>query len=192
MKKILVPILLLATILASCSSPNEKITKDTKISKTITIRADYKIPKDIKELEDNSANIVKVKFLQNKTIGKDGSSISEIEILTSYKGNLEKGSKVDISEPWYLSDGKYVAVENYIALDKGQEYTIFLGEKDKDTYPLSSMGYGKFGGSLKEDQAVQADFNILGEVQKFDFISENTEEVKNYQLIKEQVAGKYK
>ncbi|HEL8802017.1 TPA: hypothetical protein U0F75_001691, partial [Listeria monocytogenes] len=112
MKKILVPILLLATILASCSSPNEKITKDTKISKTITIRADYKIPKDIKELEDNSANIVKVKFLQNKTIGKDGSSISEIEILTSYKGNLEKGSKVDISEPWYLSDGKYVAVEN--------------------------------------------------------------------------------
>ncbi len=131
MKKILVPILLLATILASCSSPNEKITKDTKISKTITIRADYKIPKDIKELEDNSANIVKVKFLQNKTIGKDGSTISEIEILTSYKGNLEKGSKVDISEPWYLSDGKYVAVENYIALDKGQEYTIFLGEKIK-------------------------------------------------------------
>ncbi|EMK3910118.1 hypothetical protein V8322_002781, partial [Listeria monocytogenes] len=52
--------------------------------------------------------------------------------------------------------------------------------------------YGKFGGSLKEDQAVLADFNILGEVQKFDFISENTEEVKNYQLIKEQVAGKYK
>ncbi|HBL8353271.1 TPA: hypothetical protein LTU36_002789, partial [Listeria monocytogenes] len=115
-----------------------------------------------------------------------------IEILTSYKGNLEKGSKVDISEPWYLSDGKYVAVENYIALDKEQEYTIFLGEKDKDTYPLSSLGYGKFGGSLKEDQAVLADFTILGEVQKFDFISENTEEVKNYQLIKEQVAGKYK
>lgn len=51
--------------------------------------------------------------------------------MTSYKGNLEKGSKVDISEPWYLSDGKYVAVENYIALDKEQEYTIFLGEKIK-------------------------------------------------------------
>lgn len=52
-------------------------------------------------------------------IGKDGSSISEIEILISYKGNLEKGSKVDILELWYLSDGKYVVVENYIVLDKG-------------------------------------------------------------------------
>lgn len=62
MKKILVFILLLVIILVSCFLLNEKIIKDIKIFKIIIIRVDYKILKDIKEFEDNSVNIVKVKF----------------------------------------------------------------------------------------------------------------------------------
>ncbi|MBC1567987.1 hypothetical protein HCJ20_03555 [Listeria sp. FSL L7-1425] len=192
MKKTLIPILLLTIILASCSSPNEKVTKDTKISKTITIRADYNIPKNMEELANNSNYIVKVKLLQNKEIGKDGNTISKVEILTSYKGDLEKGDKIDISEPWYLSSGKYVAVENYIALEKEKTYTMFLGEKDKDTHPITSMGYGKFSETQKEAQSVLADFNTLGEVQKYDFISENPDDVEDYQAIKQQISAKYK
>ncbi|MBC1968408.1 hypothetical protein IA932_01265 [Listeria marthii] len=192
MKKTLIPILLLTIILASCSSPSEKVTKDTKISKTITIRADYNIPKNMKELANNSNNIVKVKLLQNKDIGKESNTISEVEILASYKGDLEKGDKIDISEPWYLSSGKYVAVENYIALEKEQTYTMFLGKTDKDVHPITSMGYGKFSETQKEAQSVLADFNTLGEVQKYDFISENPDDVENYQAIKQQISAKYK
>ncbi|MBC2111679.1 hypothetical protein HCA82_11470 [Listeria innocua] len=191
MKKVLMPLMLLAVLLYGCSSQNEGVTKETAISKTISIRADYTIPANLDELAANSDSIVKVKFLQNKDIGKNGNTISEVEILKNYKGNFKKGEKVDISEPWYLSNDKYVAVENYIALEKNEEYTLFLNEGDDKVSSIVSMGYGKFSEKLQEKQSVLADFDKLGEVQKYDFISESKDEVKNYQAIKQQVFEKY-
>lgn len=117
--------MLLAVLFYGCTSQNEGVTKETAISKTFIIRADYAIPANLDELVANSDSIVKVKFLQNKDIGKNGNTISEVEILKNYKGNFKKGEKVNISEPWYLSDDKYVAVENYIALEKMKNIPCF-------------------------------------------------------------------
>ncbi|MBT0132385.1 hypothetical protein G4229_01615 [Listeria seeligeri] len=193
MKKAFIPLLFLLFLLASCSAPNEKLTKNTKIFKEGVINADYQIPQNLAELESNSEDIVKVKLLQNKENGKNNSTISEVEIIEKYKGNFESGEKIDISEPWLLNTGEYQAVENYIALEKGQEYLLFLsGGHDWDRVSsITSLGYGKFNKTLKEQKASMNDFDTVGEVQKYDFISNSDEEVLKYQDIKKQVLERF-
>ncbi|WP_271002498.1 hypothetical protein [Listeria seeligeri] len=193
MKKAFIPLLFLLFLLASCSAPNEKLTKNTKIFKECVINADYQIPQNLAELESNSEDIVKVKLLQNKENGKNNSTISEVEIIEKYKGNFESGEKIDISEPWLLNTGEYQAVENYIALEKGQEYILFLsGGHDGDRVSsITSLGYGKFNKTLKERKASMNDFDTVGEVQKYDFISNSDEEVLKYQDIKKQVLERF-
>ncbi|MBC1541070.1 hypothetical protein [Listeria seeligeri] len=193
MKKAFIPLLFLLFLLASCSAPNEKLTKNTKIFKEGVINADYQIPQNLAELESNSEDIVKVKLLQNKENGKNNSTISEVEIIEKYKGIFESGEKIDISEPWLLNTGEYQAVENYIALEKGQEYILFLsGGHDGDRVSsITSLGYGKFNKTLKERKASMNDFDTVGEVQKYDFISNSDEEVLKYQDIKKQVLERF-
>ncbi|WP_270997611.1 hypothetical protein [Listeria seeligeri] len=193
MKKAFIPLLFLLILLASCSAPDEKLTKDTKIFKEGVINADYQVPKNLAELESNSEDIVKVKLLQNKEIGKGNNTISEVEIIEKYKGNFKSGATIDISEPWLLNTGDYQAVENYIALEKGQEYILFLsGGHDGDKVSsITSLGYGKFNKTLKEQKASMNDFDTVGEVQKYDFISNTNEEVLKYQVIKKQVLEKF-
>ncbi|MBC1442894.1 hypothetical protein [Listeria seeligeri] len=193
MKKAFIPLLFLLFLLASCSAPNEKLTKNTKIFKEGVINADYQIPQNLAELESNSEDIVKVKLLQNKENGKNNSTISEVEIIEKYKGNFESGEKIDISEPWLLNTGEYQAVENYIALEKDQEYLLFLsGGHDGDRVSsITSLGYGKFNKTLKEQKASMNDFDTVGEVQKYDFISNSDEEVLKYQDIKKQVLERF-
>ncbi|MBC1719677.1 hypothetical protein [Listeria seeligeri] len=193
MKKAFIPLLFLLFLLASCSAPNEKLTKNTKIFKEGVINADYQIPQNLAELESNSEDIVKVKLLQNKENGKNNSTISEVEIIEKYKGNFESGEKIDISEPWLLNTGEYQAVENYIALEKGREYILFLsGGHDGDRVSsITSLGYGKFNKTLKEQKASMNDFDTVGEVQKYDFISNSDEEVLKYQDIKKQVLERF-
>ncbi|MBC2209383.1 hypothetical protein [Listeria seeligeri] len=193
MKKAFIPLLFLLFLLASCSAPNEKLTKNTKIFKEGVINADYQIPQNLAELESNSEDIVKVKLLQNKENGKNNSTISELEIIEKYKGNFESGEKIDISEPWLLNTGEYQAVENYIALEKGREYILFLsGGHDGDRVSsITSLGYGKFNKTLKEQKASMNDFDTVGEVQKYDFISNSDEEVLKYQDIKKQVLERF-
>lgn len=53
MKKAFIPLLFLLILLASCSAPDEKLTKDTKIFKEGVINADYQVPKNLAELESN-------------------------------------------------------------------------------------------------------------------------------------------
>ncbi len=84
-------------------------------------------------------------------------------------------------------------MENYIALEKGKEYILFLsGGHDGDKVSsITSLGYGKFNKTLKEQKASMNDFDTVGEVQKYDFISNTNEEVLKYQVIKKQVLEKF-
>ncbi|WP_048626962.1 hypothetical protein [Listeria ivanovii] len=194
MKKALCPILLLLILLASCSTQDEALSPNTKIHKNSVIRADYKIPQNLAELESDSEDIVQVKLIRNKEIGKgNNSSITEVEIIKNYKGSFEPGDKVDISEPWLLTSGEYQAVENYIALEKGQEYILFLsgGHGTDKVSSITSLGYGKYNKSLQEQKADMNDFNTVGEVQKYDFISGLEAEIIKYQEIKKEMLKTY-
>lgn len=53
------------------------------------------------------------------------------------------------------------------------------------------MGYGKFNEDLKETDATLTDFENLGEVEAYNFISEEQEEVTNYTEIKEDVLKEF-
>lgn len=192
MKKMLVMMLFLVIVLASCSLQNQKVSKNTKIAKNISTQADYEIPKDFDDLVANSKDIVKVKFIKNKDIGDNGSTTSEVEILKAYKGDLKKADTIDISEPWHLTNNKYTAVENYIAMEEGQTYTLFLSDAVDKVRPLVSMGYGKFSETLKEKQGFIQEYNLLGQIQKYDFLGGIDDELKTYQQIKKQVFEKYK
>lgn len=211
MKKFVTAMLFLTfLLLAGCSAQNEKaatpskkevkVTKETKISKNGSIDADYNIPEDSKELENKSEDIVKVKLVKNKKIGdydkekmEYSSTISEVEVLETYKGSFKKGDKIDVSEPWYLNEGAYESIENYIALEQEQEYTLFLrgGHDSEKLSSIISMGYGKFNEDLKETDATLTDFENLGEVEAYNFISEEQEEVTNYTEIKEDVLKEF-
>ncbi|MBC2001222.1 hypothetical protein [Listeria marthii] len=211
MRKFLTAIFFLTfLLLAGCSAQNDKeaakpekevkVTKETKISKKGSIDADYNIPEDSKELENKSEDIVKVKLVKNKKIGdydkekmEYSSTISEVEVLETYKGTFKKGDKIDVSEPWYLNEGAYESIENYIALEKEQEYTLFLrgGHDSEKLSSIISMSYGKFNEDLKETGATLSDFENLGEVEAYNFISEEEEEVKNYTEIKEDVLKEF-
>lgn len=211
MRKFLTTIFFLTfLLLAGCSAQNDKeaakpekevkVTKETKISKKGSIDADYNIPEDSKELENKSEDIVKVKLVKNKKIGdydkekmEYSSTISEVEVLETYKGTFKKGDKIDVSEPWYLNEGAYESIENYIALEKEQEYTLFLrgGHDSEKLSSIISMSYGKFNEDLKETGATLSDFENLGEVEAYNFISEEEEEVKNYTEIKEDVLKEF-
>lgn len=205
MKKIIVPIILLSAVLLVGCSQKEKpefneVSKETKISKAGSPEADYNIPDNLEDLISNSEDIVKVKLIKNKTIGQydedemtHTSTISEVEILENYKGVFKKGDKIDVAEPWYLNEGAYQSVENYIALETGKEYTMFLsdGHGEDKLSSIVSMGYGKFNEQLKEKEATLTDFDNLGEVEEYNFISTEKEEIKNYTDIKQEISKEY-
>lgn len=205
MKKLLIPILLIPTLLLVGCAQKEKpeyneISKETKISNVGSAEADYSIPENSEELISNSDDIVKAKLVKNKTIGQydademtHTSTISEIEILEVYKGTFKKGDNIDVAEPWYLNDDAYQSVENYIALEAGKEYTMFLsdGHGEDKLSAIVSMGYGKFNEKLEEKEATLTDFDTLGEVEKYNFISDEKEEIINYSEIKEEVLDSY-
>lgn len=197
-------LLLLTVLLIGCSQKAKEEVKEvsskTKISKMGSIDADYSIPANSEEIIGKSEDIIKIKLVQNKIIGnydnekmEYNSTISEVEVLESYKGNFKKGDKIAVSEPWYLNDGDYESIENYIAIEQDEEYTLFLrgGHDDQKISSIISMGYGKFNKDLKEKEATLSDFDNLGEVEKFNFISENEEEVVNYKEIKADVIKDY-
>ncbi|MBK2002022.1 hypothetical protein JI641_03205 [Listeria ivanovii subsp. londoniensis] len=194
MEKAFFPVLLVLILLASCSSQNEVLSPNTKIHKNSIIKADYKIPQNLAELESDSEDIVQVKLIRNKEISKgNNGTITEVEIIKNYKGSFELGEKIAISEPWLLTSGEYQAVENYIAPEKGQEYILFLnGGHDTDKVSsITSLGYGKYNKTLLEQKNDMNHFHTVGEVQKYDFISDLEEDIIKYQEVKNEVLKKY-
>lgn len=205
MKMILILILLLSALLLVGCEQKEKpeyneVSKETKISNVGSAEADYSIPENSNELISNSEDVVKAKLLKNKTIGQydedemtHTSTISEVEILEAYKGTFKKGDKVNVAEPWYLSNGAYQSVENYIALETGKEYIIFLsdGHGEDKLSAIVSMGYGKFNEKLEEKEATLTDFDTLGEVEEYNFISDEKEDIVNYSEIKDEILESY-
>lgn len=193
MKKTLFFLLLLLFLLAGCAAQDGELSKNTEIYKGNVINADYKVPQNLTELASASEDIVQVKLVRNKKSGEENNTISEVEIIKSYKGTYKAGNKIDISEPWFFVAGKYQAVENYIALEKDLIYILFLngGHDQSEINYISSMGYGKFCESLQEKTAIMQDFSTVEEIQPYDFISNLDEEVLKYQEIKQEVLKTY-
>ncbi|MBC2259786.1 hypothetical protein [Listeria booriae] len=200
----LLPSLLILLFLIGCNNENSgqssygKLTKNTKIGNSLS--ADYNIPKSVEEIEKISEDIVEARVVNNISIGiydeKNGdipSTITELEVLQNYKGSFKKGEKIKVAEPYYLNDGSLEFIENYIPLQKNENYTIFLrgGHESDGISSIISMGYGKYQEDFKEKQAEVTDFKTVGELEELDFISPDNTLVTNYKRIKENVFQTY-
>ncbi|AQY52011.1 putative lipoprotein [Listeria weihenstephanensis FSL R9-0317] len=191
--------LLISLFLVGCTNDNaNEVTKETKIGGSLS--ADYNIPESIGDIEEISEDILETQVIRNISIGEyDGnngdipSTITELEVLQNYKGSFKKGDRIRVAEPYYLKDGALEFIENYVPLQQNENYTVFLrgGHESDGISSIISMGFGKYREELTEKQAEVTDFETLGELGKFDFISPEIEQVGDYKSLKEEVFQEY-
>lgn len=185
--------------LVGCTNDNaNEVTKETKIGGSLS--ADYNIPESIGDIEEISEDILETRVIRNISIGEyDGnngdipSTITELEVLQNYKGSFKKGDRIRVAEPYYLKDRALEFIENYVPLQRNENYTVFLrgGHESDGISSIISMGFGKYQEELTEKQAEVTDFETLGELGKFDFISPEIEQVGDYKSLKEEVFQEY-
>lgn len=97
---------------------------------------------DTNDLEKNSEIIVKVKSLD------DGESaayslIRKCKVVNSFKGNI-RDEIIYIYEPSYPSGNNYWCQQGYIAMEKDEEYIVFLNKIENSEYAKNkelSNGY---------------------------------------------------
>lgn len=199
-------VLVITLLIAGCTNvsqaelSNEKentsyISDTTKISRDLSI-ADYYIPTDFTSLEKRANYIVSVKAI--KDLGQDVvngevlGSRKEVEVLKGYKNVLKKGDKIIIIEPAYVKSEEYHAVENYIKMDDGNEYTLFLNEGDDlNEFGVVSLVYGKYSKNEKVGKGDLRDFSLYKEIVQYDFIAEHDEDIELYESLKEQVFNNF-
>lgn len=103
-----------------------------KISKNQN-EADYYVPSSLDDLKERAEIIVKVKTIQD--LGDDMiegevlGSKKEVEVLNSYKGDLQIGKSIIIIEPAFVRDGEYVQTDAYVKMGNDEQYTLFLKSK---------------------------------------------------------------
>ncbi|SET15182.1 hypothetical protein SAMN05216389_10664 [Oceanobacillus limi] len=195
MKRILISLIAITIFLVGCNQTdtNSYINEETPISQYQSM-ADYEIPTDLNALKNSSKIIVKVKALSdlgNDVIdGQTFGSKKKVKVLKSYGEEIQ--GEITIIEPAFVADGEYVATESYIKMLDGEEYILFLNEGDlKNEYAIVALGFGKYSYEKSGGNFTITDFSTFGEIKKYGFISNNKEEVKQYEVIRADVLKEY-
>lgn len=205
MKKISLFLIATSLLLFACdNNASEQLSSlplDTEISK-VSAHPDYQIPNELKDLEDSSEDIVKVKVTPNVAIGKEDksgespyiSTIREVQIIEVFKGTFKKDDIIKVSEPYFLTSNKeYQQVEGYTPMESEREYILFLrfGHEEDKVNGLVGIDYGKYSMDGKVQERLVSDLKNVGELRGLDFISEDEHSVELYSEIKEDVLTKY-
>lgn len=178
---------------------SDGLPKHMKISQEFDMHADFNLPEDLRELEENAEEIVKVSPIEIIELGKYinskefyDSTLTEVEILETYSGGLKEGQTVTVSEPYYLYNNEVETIENYVPMDMKSDYILFLYKNNSGTYTISSLGYGKYNLNISSisEKPIQT-FNTVNEIMEFGFIAENDEEAIHYNELRNEVISKY-
>lgn len=198
MKKLTIVILFLLIFGTSNIIIKSKNTKVTYNKKEI-ISASYVIPKNLKELDENTPIILKGTFTGNRKIDKDinvigPSTISEFKVDKIYKGSIEN-SIISVLEPFEIVNNNFTNIEGYIPMKENNEYILFLRENDTlvgKQYTIKFISFGKYS-TEKEDNIVTQKSNIryLEDVKDSEFIHESEQLCDIYIDIKGKVLDKY-
>lgn len=205
MKKISLVLIATSLLLFACDSNESEQLRflpiDTKISK-VSLHPDYQIPNELKDLEDDSEDIVKVKVTPNVIIGKEDksakspyiSTIREAQVIEVFKGTFKKDEIIKVSEPYFLnSNNEYQQLEGYTPMESEREYILFLryGHEEDEVNGLVGIDYGKYSMDGKVQERLVSDLKNVGELKGMDFLSEDEHNVELYNTIKEDVLTKY-
>jgi len=201
MKKLLILTLL---ILSGCTSNeslkgrdiSEGLPNDLEVHQDFESHADYAIPTNLGQLEDEVSDIVYVKMIENKEIGgwvEDdyNTTVTQVEVLDVFKGNTAVGQNLLISESYYLYEGKLETVEGYVPMESNEEYLLFLVDSDteSDLKLIQSMGFGKYHFDKQATEQPIQSFSTLGEVKEYGLT--HGESADLYNTIHEQILNKY-
>ena len=192
---------LLLMLISACTNQNDAnsdvhiLVDDVKISKNQN-EADYYVPSSLDDLKERAEIIVKVKTIQD--LGDDMiegevlGSKKEVEVLNSYKGDLQIGKSIIIIEPAFVRDGEYVQTDAYVKMGNDEHYTLFLKQGDNENeYGVVSLGFGKYSEEKQAYHGELNEFSTFEEIKQYDFISNLDEMTTLYEKIKEEVLKEF-
>lgn len=196
MKKILLLLIVSLVIITGCnqSDTSSYLKESTPISKFQSI-ADYEIPSNLNDLKNGSTYVVKVKALHelgdDVIDGQVFGSKKKVEIINSYMQDIEN-DEIVVIEPAHVQDEEYVSTESYIKMIDGEEYILFLFEGDNENeYGIAALGFGKYSLERDAEYAEITSFNTFSDLNEFDFLSNNVEEVTLYEVIKAEILKEF-
>ena len=192
---------LLLLILSTCNNQDNTnldahpFTDDVKVSES-QHEADYHVPSNFDDLKERAEIIVKVKTIQD--LGDDAiegevlGSKKAVEVLNSYKGDLEIGKRIIIMEPAFVRDGEYVQTDAYVKMENDELYILFLKQGDNENeYGVVSLGFGKYSEEKQAYHGELSEFSTFEDLKKYDFISNLDEMTALYEKIKEDVLKEF-
>lgn len=156
------------------------------------------------ELQNESDLIVEIKLTDNRQLYSQA-TLSEAEVLETYKGKVKPGDKILIYEPVFFLNDAYFTASGYNLMKKNNSYIIFLknlqipkGYKYKNdeakTYLPVSTIFAKYNIKLTDKEKITYEPNTLkfGDVKDNEIISTDIKTVDQYNYFKLIVLKTYK
>ncbi|MVP01371.1 hypothetical protein [Paenibacillus lutrae] len=164
-----------------------------------TSQADYKVYKDLKELESFSKVIVEAQVVSTAKVEEftqnghkiDAAGKVDVKVNQSFKGDLNPGDIITVYEPGYMEDGMYVNTEGYKNMTASGKYMLFLAKSPEGVYAIRGLYQGKFDLTISQP-AKESDYKTtkytLQEFDKLDYVGR---EVGQFNTLKKEVLSKY-
>ncbi|WP_068777054.1 hypothetical protein [Paenibacillus sp. FJAT-26967] len=164
-----------------------------------TSQADYKVYKDLKELESFSKVIVEAQVVSTAKVEEftqnghkiDAAGKVDVKVNQSFKGDLNPGDIITVYEPGYMEDGMYVNTEGYKNMTASGKYMLFLAKSPEGVYAIRGLYQGKFDLTISQP-AKESDYKTtkytLQEFDKLDYVGR---EVGQFNNLKKEVLSKY-
>ncbi len=181
---------------AEIASDNIESQKESEL---VLYEVDYSPVNNITELEDLSKLIVRAQYKGKRKIidfKQDGhivdtESKSYVDVKEIFKGQESKKT-ISVFEPAYQKNGRYISMEGYKLMDKGEEYILFLRDSGVgDTYTIIGMHEGKYNLNLSIDKEQLKNMSSDDKLKnpQVEYMGNNIEQ---FIKLKNEVKNKYK
>lgn len=195
----LIVLLAITLLLNNVNKQKSEISQDNVESELVLYEVNYAPVKNITELEDLSKLIIRAEYKGSREIidfKQDGhfvdtQSKSYVDVKEIFKGQESKKT-ISVFEPAYRKDGRYISMEGYKLMDKGEEYILFLRDSGVgDIYTIIGMHEGKYNlnVSIDKEQLKNMSNNDKLKNPKVEYMGNNVDQFIN---LKNEVENKYK
>ncbi|EJL25686.1 hypothetical protein [Brevibacillus sp. BC25] len=203
MKKMIISsVAIMALLIGGVISYSESnTTQNQKDYRVAMSQANFKVFKDLNELEEFSGYIVQANFTGDRSLKEwnlgEGeiktASKSKVTIQKVYKGSLEEGNEISVYEPAYFENDVFDTIEGYNLMSEDGTYMLFLRDTDdKEGYAIIGMYQGKYdiGADKQKIKAKQAmPDDTYRTLEDREYFGDNIDQFNN---LKEEVLRKYK
>lgn len=153
-------------------------------------------PENFEEIDERADVIIRVQpvvILEygEFTNGDVTSTITEVEITEVFRGEFETEDTIQVAEPYRVENSEVEPVGNYVPMEIGEEYILFLGATGSNAYRINFGTYGSYNASKEVRLQAYDEFETVGQLQELDFYTSNEEVLESYQTIRESVLEQY-